>query len=64
MYEEAIASFKQAIGIDPNSASAHHQLGLTYLFSNDGGSASEQYKILTTLDSEKANDLSNYISKQ
>ena len=63
MYEEAIAAFKQAIRIDPDSALAHHQLGLTYLFSDDGSSAREQYKILKTLDSEKAQDLFNYISR-
>ncbi len=61
MYKEAIASSKQAISIDPDYANAHYGLGAAYAFLNDRGSALEQYKILKSLDSERANKLFNRI---
>jgi tetratricopeptide (TPR) repeat protein len=63
MYKEAIDMFKQAIRINPNDAETHSNLGVAYLFLNDRGSALEQYKILKSLDSERANKLFNYIKQ-
>ena len=60
---DKIDSYKQAIRIDPDDADAHNNLGLAYLQINDRGSALEQYKILKTLDTERANKLFNEIYK-
>ncbi len=57
MYKEAIDSCIQAIRIDTDFAEAHCYLGFAYVFSNDRGSALEQYKILKSLDPELANTL-------
>jgi tetratricopeptide (TPR) repeat protein len=64
LYQEAMESYKQAIRIKPDHASAHFNLGLTYcLITGDKGSALEEYKILKTLDVDKANELFNLIYK-
>ncbi len=63
MNKEAIASYKQAIRINPDNADAHICLGLAYILLNDGGSALDQYKILKSLDPELANKLFNMIYK-
>ena len=63
MYKVGIAAFKHAISIDPDYANAHYGLGAAYAFLNDSGSALEQYKILKSLDSERANKLFNRIYK-
>ena len=63
-WKEEIEAYKQAIKIDPDYADAHYNLGIAYaLLINDRGSALEQYKILKSLDSEKANELFNMINK-
>ncbi len=59
--EEKIEACKQAIRIDPDNADAHYNLGGVYVILNDRGSAFEQYKILKSLDSERANKLFNRI---
>jgi tetratricopeptide (TPR) repeat protein len=63
MYIEALEAFKQAIRINPDYAEAHLNLGITYLISNDRGSALDEYKILKDIDSERANKLFNLIYK-
>ncbi len=63
MHKDAIVAFKQAIRINPDYAKAHYFLGVTYASLNDRGSALEQYKILKSLDSERANKLYNMIYK-
>jgi tetratricopeptide (TPR) repeat protein len=64
MYKEAFEAYKQAIRINPDDALAHFNLGITYaIFLNDRDSALEQYKILKSLDPEKANELYNMIYK-
>jgi len=61
-HQEAIEAYKQAIRIKPDHVSSHFNLGLTYLLIiGDKGSALEEYKILKTLDAEKANKLFNLI---
>lgn len=63
-HQEAIEAYKQAIRIKPDHVSSHFNLGLTYLLIiGDKGSALEEYKILKTLDTEKANELFNFIYK-
>ncbi len=63
MYKEAIEAYKQAIRTKPDDEDAHHNLGLTYAFLNDRDSATAHYKILISLDSERANELYNMIYK-
>jgi Flp pilus assembly protein TadD len=60
-YQDEIESYKQAIRIKPDFAKAHYNLGIAYLLKGDKGSALEEYKILKTLDAEKANELFNLI---
>ncbi len=60
-YQKAIEAYKEAIKIKLDYAEAHLGLGLAYLFIGDKGAAFEQYKILKTIDVEKANVLFNLI---
>jgi tetratricopeptide (TPR) repeat protein len=60
-WQEAIEALKQAIRIKPDYVEAHFFLGVTYLMTGDKGSALEEYKILKTLDVDKANELFNLI---
>jgi len=62
-WQDAIEAFKQAIRIKPDYADAHNNLGMAYLVTGDKGSALEEYKILKTLDAERANKLFNKIYK-
>ncbi len=62
-YQEGIESCKQVITIKPDFVLAHYNLGVTYLATGDKGSALEEYKILKTLDAEKANELFKLINK-
>ena len=56
-YEEAIESYKQAIRIDPDDATAHYGLGVTYIILRDKSSALKQHKILKKLDTKMAKEL-------
>ena len=62
-YQDEVEAYKQAIKIRPNYAEAHYNLGFAYLITGDKGLAFEEYKILKTLDAEKANDLFKLINK-
>jgi tetratricopeptide (TPR) repeat protein len=62
-FAEAIEAFTQAVKIQPDYADAHFVLGFTYLNTGDKSSALEEYKILKTLDAEKAGELFNLINK-
>jgi tetratricopeptide (TPR) repeat protein len=62
-WQEAIEACKQAIRIKPDYAEAHTVLGNVYFLKGDKGSALEEYKILKTLDAERANELFNLIYK-
>jgi tetratricopeptide (TPR) repeat protein len=62
-YSEAIDPLKKAIKIKPDLPVAHFGLGVTYLITGDKDSALEEYKILKTLDVEKADKLFNLIYK-
>ncbi len=61
--QEGIKSCKQAIRIKPDFVLAHYNLGVIYLVAGDKGAAIEEYKILKTLDAEKANELFKLINK-
>ena len=64
--EESMICYRKAISIDPDDALAHYGLGVVYLhpYLNDIDSALKQYKILKKLDTERANQLFNYIYKE
>ena len=62
-WQEGIESCKQAIRIKPDFVLAHYNLGVTYLVAGNKGLALEEYKILKTLDAEKANELFKLINK-
>jgi len=62
-YQDAIDTYKQAIRIMPNLTEAHLFLGLTYMNIKDKNSALAEYKILKTLDAEKADKFFNLINK-
>ena len=62
-WQEGIESCKQAIRIKPDFVLAHYNLGVTYLVAGNKGLALEEYKILKTLDAEKANELFKLIYK-
>jgi tetratricopeptide (TPR) repeat protein len=63
-WQEAIEACKQAIKNKPDDAEARYHLGIAFLRIGDKDSASEEYKILKTLDAEKANQLLNLINKK
>lgn len=62
-YREAAEAAKQAIRINPNNAEAHYLLGMAYLDLKDNGAALDEYKVLKTLDADRANKLFNMIYK-
>jgi len=62
-WQDAAEAYKQAIRIRPDYAEAHSNLGITYLVAGDKSLALEEYKILKTLDAEKANELFKLIHK-
>ncbi len=62
-YQEAADAYKQAIRLKPDDVLAHYNLGMVYLILKDRAAALEEYKILQTLDKEKANNLFNSIHK-
>jgi len=61
LYKDAIEAYKQAIRIYPDHASAHCNLGVTYLMVGDINSALNEYKILKELDIDLANKLFDFI---
>lgn len=62
-YEEAITAYKEAIKLQPNNSLCHYNLAKTYLKVGKRDLASEEYKILKTLDRKLAKELENLISK-
>jgi Flp pilus assembly protein TadD len=63
IFKQGGAEYKQAIRLKPDDARAHLGLGMSYLIQGDRGAALEEYKILQTLDKERANVLFNAIYK-
>ena len=65
-YAGEIETCKEEVWKNPDDAMAHYGLGVVYLhpYLNDIDSALKQYKILKKLDTERANQLFNYIYKE
>jgi Flp pilus assembly protein TadD len=63
LFKEGGEAYKQAVRLKPDDARAHLGLGMSYLIQGDRGAAIEEYKILQTLDKERANVLFNGIYK-
>ena len=62
MWKEVIEFLKQEIRRNPDDAEAYFALGVVYVAIKDRDSALEQYEILKTLDTEKANELFNVMN--
>ncbi len=62
-WSEAIVAFKQAVKIKPDLADAHNNLGVAYLIIGNKDFALGEYSILKTLDTDRAEELFNLISK-
>ncbi|MDO9289747.1 MAG: AMIN domain-containing protein [Thermodesulfovibrionales bacterium] len=60
----AVDAFLMAIKLNPEHDDAHAGLGYTYLTMGDTNSAIDQYRILKSLDSNKADDLFRLIFKE
>ncbi len=60
----AVDAFLMAIKLNPDHDDAHAGLGYTYLTMGDTNSAIDQYRILKSLDSNKADDLFRLIFKE
>lgn len=61
--EVALEVFKQVVAANPESPSAHYQLGLTYLKIGDKQSAINEYTILKDLNSQLADALHRSLEK-
>jgi tetratricopeptide (TPR) repeat protein len=63
-YEEAIKACTQALTFKPDYADAHYNLGIAYLLSGQADLARQQFEVLKKLDSEQADRLLSFISRQ
>ena len=61
MATRAIEALEQTIRIDPEHATAHYNLGLSYLLTDNTIAALDQYRILKDLDTELAKKLFDLI---
>lgn len=62
-YGEAAKAFAEAVSLKPEYASAHFNLGATYVALRDRGAALKQYRILQPLNTDLARNLYNGIYK-
>jgi len=63
-YEEAIKACSRAVNIKPDYADAYYNLGIAYLLSGQADLARRQFEVLKKLDSEQADRLLSFISRQ
>jgi pentatricopeptide repeat protein len=63
LFKKMAEEYKQAVRLKPDDAKAHLGLGMSYLIQGDRAAALEEYKILQTMDKERANVLFNSIYK-
>ena len=63
-YQEAVASFKEAVRIKPDYSEAHFNLALTYVALNDKKGALEQYNRLKKLNPKLAEEFSRKYMKK
>ena len=54
LYKQAATCYEQAVRLKPSDAEARYTLGLMYLHLNDHQAATEQYKVLKTIDKDLA----------
>lgn len=62
-FQEAKDAHLKAIQLKPDFADAHLELGVVYVWLGDKTSAMEQYNILKNLDSNKAQELLDVITR-
>jgi Tfp pilus assembly protein PilF len=62
-YAKAAAEFRESIRLDPKDPTGHLFLGKTYLAMGDKLHAQQTYRILLSLDKEKARELYAEINK-
>jgi tetratricopeptide (TPR) repeat protein len=60
-YTEAVQQYLIAVRQKTDYASAHYNLGMSYLALNNRNGALEQYRILQRIDSARATKLFNHI---
>jgi tetratricopeptide (TPR) repeat protein len=60
-FGEAVQQYQMAIRQKTNYASAHYNLGMSFLALNNRNGALEQYRILQRIDSARATKLFNHI---
>jgi len=58
-----MATYKEAIQLEPNYVFAHYRLGGAYIIIGNREAALEQYEILKELDPDKAQALLNLINE-
>jgi len=63
-YDEAIVSYRSAIRLQPDNASAHHYLGLSLLAAGRREEAMAEYRTLQQLDHEEAQKLLTAIKQE
>jgi tetratricopeptide (TPR) repeat protein len=62
LWDDAIASYQTAIRLEPNNPVHHYNLGWIYVQAGKPGEARNEYAILETLDSAKAEELGRAIT--
>ena len=62
--QETVENLKQAIRINPDSTEAHYHLGQAYLAAKNLEAATQEYKILSSLDAETAKRLLMLMEEQ
>ena len=63
-YDEARASFQEAVALDPSYAEAHYGLGAVYFLQDNGFAFLDEYGILKTLDPKMAEKLYSILSEK
>jgi tetratricopeptide (TPR) repeat protein len=61
MHKEAIEAYKNVVGIDPDAADAHFNLGDSYFSAHQKDSAKNEFEILKKLDRQMADQLYDII---
>jgi tetratricopeptide (TPR) repeat protein len=61
--DKTVGAFKKAIEVKPKFAEAHFNLGMVYFAIGKKNQASEEYRVLATLDQRLAKKLKDSIEK-
>lgn len=62
-YQKAVEASQEALRINPDSASAHYNLGRAYLEMGNKNLASEEYRTLKELDEELAKEMYQFMNE-